>query len=87
MILKLKFIFSSVHHPKIPPRYKRSSGSFLDSQEFSKGQRRKLSDPDIPYRHSSNSSNVKSEPIAIPMGTCSPVLSPQADGRYKNDKE
>lgn len=65
-------------HHKIPPRYKRSSGSFLDSQEQSKGQRRKMSDPDIPYRHSNN---VKSEPIAIPMGTCSLLLSPQADGK------
>ncbi|XP_050506541.1 GATOR complex protein Iml1 isoform X1 [Diabrotica virgifera virgifera] len=58
---------------RIPSRYKRSSGSLLDSQEFGKGQRRKLSDPDIMQR---SNCNARSEPIAIPPGACcSPTLS------------
>ncbi|KAJ8973343.1 hypothetical protein NQ317_004655, partial [Molorchus minor] len=61
---------------RVPPRYKRSSGSLLDSQEVSKGQRRKMSDPDILHRVDSN---ARSEPIAIPPATCSPVLSPHVD--------
>ncbi|KAJ8931910.1 hypothetical protein NQ314_015179 [Rhamnusium bicolor] len=67
----------SMHH-KMPPRYKRSSGSLLDSQDFTKGQRRKMSDPDIPHRVDSN---ARSEPIAIPPATCSPIVSPHADGK------
>ncbi|XP_018575456.1 GATOR complex protein DEPDC5 isoform X3 [Anoplophora glabripennis] len=69
---------STLHH-KVPPRYnrfKRSSGSLLDSQDFTKGQRRKMSDPDIPQRINSN---PRSEPIAIPSATYTPVVSPHAD--------
>lgn len=62
----------------MPTRYKRSSGSLLDSQEYVKGQRRKMSDPDIIYRHNSNAT---SEPIAIPPGTSSPLLSPHGEGK------
>ncbi|CAH0554753.1 unnamed protein product [Brassicogethes aeneus] len=63
-------------HSKMPPRYKRSSGSLLDSQELSKGQRRKMSDPDIQHRVDSN---ARSDPIAIPPAAGSPVSSPHGD--------
>ncbi|XP_074029674.1 GATOR complex protein Iml1 isoform X2 [Leptinotarsa decemlineata] len=70
---------SSLHN-RIPPRYKRSSGSLLDSQEIIKGQRRrKLSDPDIMIR---SNSNPRSEPIAIPPTASSPVGS-----HYPEEKE
>lgn len=39
-----------------------------------------MSDPDIPQRINSN---PRSEPIAIPPATCSPVVSPHADGKQK----
>lgn len=71
-------LISLLHH-KVPARYKRSSGSLLDSQDCTKGQRRKMSDPDIAYCHVSNAT---SEPIAIPSGACSPIISPQGDGKY-----
>ncbi|CAH1099750.1 unnamed protein product [Psylliodes chrysocephalus] len=73
------FQLPSVHHApesRIPSRYKRSSGSLLDSHELSKGQRRKLSDPDIMQR---SSTNARSEPIAIPPGACSPAISIHPD--------
>ncbi|XP_049824160.1 GATOR complex protein Iml1 isoform X3 [Aethina tumida] len=63
-------------HTRPPPRYKRSSGSLLDSQELNKGQRRKMSDPDIQHRIDSN---ARSEPIAIPPAATAPVISPHAD--------
>ncbi|CAG9822060.1 unnamed protein product [Phaedon cochleariae] len=70
---------TSTIHNKMPPRYKRSSGSILDSQDFSKGQRRKLSDPDISLR---TNLNARSDPIAIPPTTSfSPVTSPHPEER------
>ncbi|CAG9857512.1 unnamed protein product [Phyllotreta striolata] len=73
------FQLPSAHHAaenRIPSRSKRSSGSLLDSQEFAKGQRRKLSDPDIFQR---SNANPRSEPIAIPPGASSPVSSGHLD--------
>nr|CAI5831302.1 unnamed protein product [Callosobruchus analis] len=66
---------SSMVHHKAPTRYKRSSGSLLDSAEVAKGQRRKMSDPDI-YR---TNSHTRSEPIAIPSATYSPLVSPHGE--------
>ncbi|KAG5888099.1 hypothetical protein JTB14_021899 [Gonioctena quinquepunctata] len=67
---------SSLHN-RVASRHKRSSGSLLDAQDINKGQRRKLSDPDIMHR---SNSNPRSEPIAIPPTTCcSPLGSPQPD--------
>ncbi|XP_057663602.1 GATOR complex protein Iml1 isoform X2 [Diorhabda carinulata] len=64
---------------RIPSRYKKSSGSILDSQEIAKGQRRKLSDPDLFQR---TSCNTRSEPIAIPPAACcSPSLSANPEDR------
>ncbi|KAL3269605.1 hypothetical protein HHI36_008669 [Cryptolaemus montrouzieri] len=60
-------------------RYKRSSGSLLNSQEMAKFKR-KLSDPDIQQK---SNSNARSEPIAIPPAMVSPVNSPSNDDRDK----
>jgi hypothetical protein len=68
---------SSISHKGFA-RYKRSSGSLLDSHELIKGQRRKMSDPDVQHRIDSN---ARSEPIAIPPAATSPVVSPHADDR------
>lgn len=74
----LKIFFSTIHH-RVIPRYKRSSGSLLDSHELIKGQRRKMSDPDVPHRIDSN---ARSEPIAIPPAATSPIVSPHAEGKF-----
>lgn len=64
---------------RVPPKYKRSSGSLLDSQDFIKGVRRKLSDPDISQHRSDF--NRRSEPIAIPSAIINPVISPHAEDK------
>ncbi|CAG9760851.1 unnamed protein product [Ceutorhynchus assimilis] len=63
---------SSSMHLKPPPRYKRSSGSLLDTYEISKSIGRKLSDPDIFFHQKSD--GFRSEPIAIPSTTSTNTL-------------
>ncbi|KAF7279176.1 hypothetical protein GWI33_007586 [Rhynchophorus ferrugineus] len=65
--------------PRSSSKYKRSSGSLLDSQELSRGLRRKMSDPDM-VAHKSDF-NRRSDPIAIPSVTNNPLISPNAEDK------
>ncbi|XP_066249180.1 GATOR complex protein Iml1 isoform X1 [Euwallacea similis] len=67
---------SSFLQSKPPSRHKRSSGSLLDSQEFTKGTRRKMSDPDISYYRCD-----RSQPIAIPSASTNPLTSPHTEDK------
>lgn len=60
-------------------KYKKSSGSLLDSLEIQKGMRREMSDPDL-SQHKSD--NRRSEPIAIPSTTTNPLVSPHTEGMF-----
>lgn len=86
--LKIQFYWSLTTYIGIralqarpPPRYKRSSGSLLDSQEVLKGSRRKMSDPDL--SHHLRKDNGRSEPIAIPSASTNPLASPHTEGLCK----
>ncbi|XP_030761534.1 GATOR complex protein Iml1 isoform X3 [Sitophilus oryzae] len=71
---------NSVHQSKVSSwKYKRSSGSLLDTQELNRGARRKMSDPDL----SQHKSDVKrrSEPIAIPSAVANPIISPHTEDK------
>ncbi|XP_017781938.1 PREDICTED: DEP domain-containing protein 5 isoform X2 [Nicrophorus vespilloides] len=76
-----------IGYSKSTSRYKRTSGKLLDPKDI-KGQRRKMSDPDIQHV-SSDSSSQRSQPIAIPPAA-SPV-SPHEEktwtGCGANDRE
>lgn len=67
---------------KLSTRYKRSCVRLLDPSEKIKGQRRKMSDPDI--QHVSEISQ-RSQPISIPAAATSPIISPHVEGQIVFD--
>ncbi|KAL1494319.1 hypothetical protein ABEB36_009934 [Hypothenemus hampei] len=69
---------SSVFQTRMPSKYKKSSGSLLDSQELIYGVKRKMSDPDQSVHRADNR---RSEPIAIPSAFSNPLGSPHTEDK------